>query len=89
MVWAFAGNSIVTDSGVLHLFNVSFNDSGNYWCTVTNHITTETYSANSLTKLTVQPKGIASRKAPEFLIKPKSYFVVPKGKIHDDQLLLI
>jgi len=69
----------VTESGVLHLYNVSTMDSGNYLCTATNHITTDTYLATSFTKLTVHPRIMFPRKAPEFLIKPKPYFVVPKG----------
>jgi hypothetical protein len=73
------GTSLVTESGVLHLYNVSVYDSGNYWCTVTNHITTDTNPANSFTRLVVQPKVMSPRRAPEFLIKPKPYFVVPKG----------
>ena len=67
------------DSGVLHLQNVSSEDSGYYWCSATNHITSETYTANSGTRLLVQLSSSVPRKSPEFLIKPKPYFVVPQG----------
>jgi len=61
------------------MFNVSLTDSGLYWCSATNHITSDTYVSEQFTKLFVQPKSKLRRSAPEFLVKPKPYFVVPKG----------
>jgi len=68
------------DSGELHLYNVSSADTGYYWCSATNHITGETFTANSGTNLFVQRSDKVPRKAPEFLLKPKQYVVVPQGK---------
>lgn len=70
---------MLADSGVLHLYNVSFGDAGSYWCSVTNHITTETYMADWVTQLVVLPKAMGARRAPEFLVKPKPYHVVAQG----------
>lgn len=75
-----SGSYSLSDSGVLHIFNVSAaSDSGVYWCIVSNHITTETAVAPFFTRLTITPRSKAmGRRSPEFLVKPKSYFVVPK-----------
>lgn len=74
------GNTMLMDSGILHLYGVSFVDAGSYWCAATNHITTETYMANWATQLVVKAKASAgARKPPEFLIKPKQQYVVPQG----------
>lgn len=73
------GNSLLMDSGVLHLHNVSYADAGSYWCAVTNHITTDTYVADWVTRLVVLPKPSVARKAPEFLVKPKPHYIIPQG----------
>jgi hypothetical protein len=76
---ALGDSSLVTDSGVLILQNVTSADSGSYWCSATNHITSETYQANSLTSVViVGQKNKLARKSPQFLVKPKPYFVVGK-----------
>ncbi|CAG7724534.1 unnamed protein product, partial [Allacma fusca] len=74
-----AENLLLTDSGVLFIQNVTLQDSGIYWCSVTNHITTDTIYSYWGTKLVVQPtRGMGVWKPPEFLVKPKPYVVVPK-----------
>lgn len=76
-----AGSSSgLTDSGVLHLQNVTAGDGGKYGCSVTNHITTDTVVSPWSTRLVVQKASEQRLKGPEFLLKPKALVMVPKGE---------
>ena len=73
------GNLILTDSGVLLIHNATVRDSGSYVCTAQNHITSDTFVSPTFTNLQVVRKGTLKRKAPEFLLRPKSNIIIPAG----------